>query len=157
MVAPSRMDGSKPPDWTGFPENEDDFPEQVELSDSDSDSAWPPANYYIDALREQLVVGPGSQDWNRSINQQIRIIRNEHQRDLRVRDAEYRDSALIRREQREQDIRIRRYNDMQSEIISINALSNPTEEDIGDLNDLYASSDNLQAQIREFIRLYGFT
>lgn len=43
MVVPSRMDGSKPPDWTGFPENNVpnnfDIPEVEILSDSE-ESIW---------------------------------------------------------------------------------------------------------------------
>ena len=158
MVAPSRMDGSKPPDWTGFPENED-FPEHIELSDSDSDDIWPSEDYEIDALRSQIIPHFTARDWNEPIIQQMNIVRREHRRNRTVRIAESYNFEHMAREQREQSIRIRRYQRMRSEIVSINRMSNPTPEDIGDLRDLLQSSNTLYSQIGEHIRrrrAFGF-
>jgi hypothetical protein len=152
MVAPSKMDGSKPPDWTGFPENENDFPEQVELSDSDSDNIWPSEDYFIEALRNQQISHFTARNWNESINNQMNIVRREHRRDRSVRIAESRNFEHMAREQREQSIRIRRYQRMRSEIVSINRMSNPAKEDIDDLRDLLQSSTTLYSQIGEHIR-----
>lgn len=156
---PSRMDGSKPPDWTGWPPSDNDLPEQNELSDSDSEGLWPDQQAHLDALLERHIPGDDSA-WGRRHNREIRTLVRQvdesHRRDSNLRRAEREQYAREEREQREQQIRLRRYNDMQREIISINGMSNPTQDDINDLNDLILSSENLQEQITEYIRIYGF-
>ena len=152
MVPPSRMDGSKPPDWTGFRENENDFPEQVELFSSDSDDIWPSEEAEVAALRNQQIGHFTAENWNNSINQQINNVRREHRRDRTVRIAESYNFEFNAREQREQIIRIRRYQQMRREIRSINNMSNPSNDDINDLRDLLQSSQNLYSQIGEHIR-----
>lgn len=158
---PSKMDGSKPPDWIdGLPPNMD-IPEVEILSDSDdsSEGLWPQQQEALTNLLALQTPGDTSirgRRHNRQIQHQIHILRQGFNRDSELRSAEREHYALRERERREQQIRLRRYNTMQQEIISINGMLHQTQEDVNDLNDLYLSSDNLQAQINEYIRLHGF-
>lgn len=150
---PSRMDGSKPPDWTGFPDpSPNQNIEQIELTDSDSDGIWTEANYHIRALQNNQIGDPVFGAYNEDINRQISLIRQGARTDAMIQQVEREHTELLNREDREQNIRIRRYQRMRREINTINRMSNPSTDDINDLRDLLQSSQNLYNQIGEHIR-----
>lgn len=150
---PSRMDGSKPPDWTGMPDPSlNQNIEQIELDDSDSDGIWSEANYHIRALQNDQIHDRLFRAHNESINREISLIRQGARTDAMIQQVEREHTELLNRENREQNIRIRRYQEMRREIRTINGMSNPSTDDINDLRDLLQSSQSLYNQIGEHIR-----
>ena len=106
----------------------------------------------IEALRDSQVSHPTARRWNRSINREIRQIRQLRRAFMQNADADIEFSASQQRKQQEQQIRIRRYKRMRWEINQIMDMSNPEPEDINDLRDYIRNAENLYRQIGEHIR-----